>query len=218
MSVLTPASIAESLGLSRRPGYGLAKRLFDVVGAAAGLVVLSPLLLLAAVAVRLESGGPVIFRQTRVGRGFRFFSIYKFRTMTPDAPRNGPQITAGSDARITRVGRILRHTKLDELPQLVNILRGDMSFVGPRPEVPRYVELFRRDYEVLLTVRPGITDLASIAFRHEAALLGAAADAEEEYVRRVLPEKIRLAREYLRRRSLGFDLALILKTVWSLAR
>jgi lipopolysaccharide/colanic/teichoic acid biosynthesis glycosyltransferase len=184
-----------------------------VVAAGAGLAVLSPLLLLVAVAVRLESPGPAVFRQRRIGRRFRPFTIYKFRTMIDGAVRRGLPVTAGADARVTRVGRVLRKTKLDELPQLFNVLRGDMSLVGPRPEVPRYVALFRREYGPILEVRPGITDLASIAYCDEEAVLGHATDAEREYVRCVLPDKIRLAREYLRRRSMRFDLYLIAKTI-----
>jgi len=139
----------------------------------------------------------VFFRQKRMGRGGRPFFILKFRTMVQEAPKRGGPITCGDDPRITRIGRLLRKTKLDELPQLINVLRGDMSLVGPRPEVPKYVEMFRQDYEEILRVRPGITDLASVKFCDEAALLGSAANPEEEYLRRVLPEKIRLAKEYV---------------------
>jgi lipopolysaccharide/colanic/teichoic acid biosynthesis glycosyltransferase len=193
------------------------KRLLDIVAAALGLVLLSPLLACLAVAVKLGSSGPVFFRQQRVGSGFRPFVMLKFRTMVADAPRLGGPITVGADPRITGVGRFLRKTKLDELPQLFNVLRGDMSLVGPRPEVDRYVEMFRRDYAEILAVRPGITDLASIRYRDEASILAAAKDPEEEYVRRILPEKIRLAKEYARRRSLPLDLAIIFATVLHLA-
>jgi lipopolysaccharide/colanic/teichoic acid biosynthesis glycosyltransferase len=190
------------------------KRVFDVAAAAIGLFTLAPLLLLIACAVRLSSPGPVFFRQARMGRGFRLFWIYKFRSMVVDAPRLGGEITAGHDARITCIGRVLRKTKADELPQLFNVLLGDMSFVGPRPEVPKYVEVFRRDYEEILRVRPGLTDLASIAYRDEAEILGQAGDPEQEYLDRILPRKIRLAKEYIRRASLWFDLKLILRTLW----
>jgi lipopolysaccharide/colanic/teichoic acid biosynthesis glycosyltransferase len=133
--------------------------------------------------------------------------------MVQDAPAKGPSITVGQDSRITTVGRLMRAMKIDELPQLVNVLRGEMSFVGPRPEVSKYVEMFREDYELILQMRPGITDLASIKYRHEAAILAHAADPEHEYVTRVLPEKIALAKEYLTRASLLFDLRLIVKTL-----
>lgn len=188
------------------------KRLFDILIAGVGLVFLAPLLLLIACLIKLDSPGPVFFRQERIGRGLRPFFIYKFRTMIADAPKHGRLITVGGDPRITRVGRILRKTKLDELPQLFNVLKGEMSVVGPRPEVRRYVDLFRQDYEEILRVRPGITDLASVHYRHEAEILAAAPDPEEEYVTRVLPEKIRLAKEYLRRSSLLTDILLICRT------
>jgi lipopolysaccharide/colanic/teichoic acid biosynthesis glycosyltransferase len=192
------------------------KRLFDVLASALGLLVLSPLLAAVALLVKLSSRGPVLFRQERIGRHFRPFLIYKFRTMVPDAPARGGPLTAGEDPRITPVGRVLRRSKLDELPQLLNVLRGEMSLVGPRPEVRRYVELFRRDYEEILRARPGITDLASLAYRQEAEILGRAENPEEEYVRHILPKKIRLNKEYLRRSSLFFDLGLIGKTVYRL--
>ena len=139
--------------------------------------------------------------------------IYKFRSMVTNAPSCGAAVTAGDDPRITRIGRILRQTKIDELPQLFNVLRGDMSFVGPRPEVPKYVEMFRGDYAEILQVRPGITDLASIAYRDEAALLGRMEEPERQYAEHVLPEKIRLAKEYVGRASFWFDLSLIARTL-----
>src|SRR6266540_2126126 len=188
------------------------KRLFDILAAFLGLFVVLPLLLLAALLIKLDSSGPVFFRQERMGRGFRPFLIYKFRTMKHSASASGRQITVGKDPRITRVGRLLRKTKIDELPQLINVLKGDMSFVGPRPEVRKYVNLFRQDYEEILQVRPGITDLASLIYRHEAEILGRTTHPEEEYVQSVLPDKIRLAKEYLKRSSLLFDVTLICKT------
>jgi lipopolysaccharide/colanic/teichoic acid biosynthesis glycosyltransferase len=193
------------------------KRTFDMTASTLALIVLAPLLIVVAVVVKLTSPGPVFFRQERIGRGGRPFLVLKFRSMVPDAPQQGGPITFGDDPRITRIGKLLRNTKLDELPQLFNVLKGDMSLVGPRPEVRRYVEMFADDYAEVLRVRPGITDLASIKYRDEAAILGQAADPEEEYVRRVLPEKIRLAREYLRRRSFLLDLAIICGTLISLA-
>ena len=192
------------------------KRAFDVLMAGLGLVLLSPLLIFVALVVKLSSPGGVFFKQERVGKQFNTFLIYKFRSMVQDAPQRGGAITFGDDPRITRVGRVLRSTKIDELPQLINVLKGEMSLVGPRPEARRYVELFREDYEEILRVRPGITDLASITYRDEAAVLGQAEDPEEEYVGRVLPEKIRLAKEYLARSSFLFDLSLIMKTIFKL--
>jgi lipopolysaccharide/colanic/teichoic acid biosynthesis glycosyltransferase len=192
------------------------KRFFDIVVASMGLLLISPLLLAAAILVRLSSPGPVFFRQERIGRGGRPFFILKFRTMVQDAPKRGGPITFGNDPRVTPVGKLLRKSKLDELPQLLNVLKGDMSLVGPRPEVPKYVEMFHRDYEEILRVRPGITDLASIKYSDEASVLGQAADPEKEYVDRVLPEKIRLAKEYVRRSSCCFDVAIILSTLLKL--
>jgi lipopolysaccharide/colanic/teichoic acid biosynthesis glycosyltransferase len=194
------------------------KRSVDLLVSALGLLVASPLLLLLAALVKGTSRGPVFFRQERMGRGFRPFGIYKFRTMVEDAPRQGGPITFGRDPRITRVGRFLRATKLDEVPQLLNVLKGEMSLVGPRPEIPRYVELFRSDYEEILRVRPGITDLASIKYRHEAEILGRAADPEREYLTRVLPEKVRLGKQYARQSSLGLDVCILCKTLFSLLR
>lgn len=189
------------------------KRLFDVVASAAGLLLAGPLLLVAAMAIKLDSRGPVFFRQERIGRAFRPFRIVKLRSMTAQQVANGRQITVGGDSRVTRVGRLLRRSKFDEIPQLINVLCGDMSLVGPRPEVRKYVELFRTDYEEILKVRPGITDLASIRYRHEESVLAAAPDPELAYVETVLPEKIRLAKEYVRRSSLFLDFKLILQTI-----
>ena len=194
----------------------MSKRTFDFVAALLGLVLLSPLLLLVACLIKLDSLGPVLFKQERIGKGFRPFLIYKFRTMVHDAPRRGGPITFGADPRITRVGRILRQTKIDEFPQLINVLRGEMSFVGPRPEVRPYVERFREDYAEILTVLPGITDLASVKYRDEAEVLGRFEDPEAAYVRHILPEKINLAKEYVRRSSLFFDITLLLKTLLKL--
>jgi lipopolysaccharide/colanic/teichoic acid biosynthesis glycosyltransferase len=196
----------------------VSKQVFDIVIAFLGLLCLSPLLLLVALLIKLDSSGPVFFRQERMGRGFHPFHIYKFRTMVHDAPLRGGAITFGADPRITKVGRILRKTKIDELPQLINVLQGQMSFVGPRPEVRRYAELFREDYEDILRVLPGITDLASLKYRHEAELLGRFENPEEAYVRLLLPEKIKLAREYVRQSSFSFDITIILKTLLSLLR
>ena len=191
----------------------MTKRAFDILVSVAGLIVLLPLLLLVATAIKLDSSGPVFFRQWRVGRKFRRFGIYKFRTMIDDAFDRGLPITVGRDSRITRVGKILRKTKIDELPQLLNVLKGDMSLVGPRPEVPRYVELFRPDYEHILKVRPGLTDLASLKYSDEASILGQSANPEGDYVARLLPDKIRLAKEYIQRSSLLFDVKLIVETI-----
>jgi lipopolysaccharide/colanic/teichoic acid biosynthesis glycosyltransferase len=188
------------------------KRIFDIAAAGAGLVLLAPLFGAVALMIKLDSPGPVFFKQKRIGKNFRPFWIYKFRTMREGASATVP-LTVGADPRITRVGNFLRHSKIDELPQLINILRGEMTLVGPRPEVPRYVEAFHYDYQEILAVRPGLTDLASLKYRDEASLLGQSDDPEEEYLQRVLPDKIRLGKEYIRRSSLLFDLNLIVKTM-----
>jgi lipopolysaccharide/colanic/teichoic acid biosynthesis glycosyltransferase len=193
------------------------KRGLDMAISLTGLIVLAPLLMLVAFLIKLDSKGPVFFRQERVGRRFRPFRIYKFRTMYRDATSQGLAITIGHDRRITRIGKLLRKTKIDELPQLMNVLAGDMSLVGPRPEVREYVKMFAADYETILAVRPGITDLASIKFRNESAILGQAEHPEEEYIKRILPEKIRLGKEYVRRSSLPFDAVLLLRTLLCLA-
>lgn len=189
----------------------MGKRLFDLVCATAGLIIASPLLALIALAVVGTSRGPVFFRQERIGRGFAPFRIVKFRTMFEGI--DGPLVTSRGDRRVTPVGRLLRRTKLDELPQLWNVVCGDMSLVGPRPEVRRYVEMFRADYEVILQARPGITDPASLKFRREELLLAAASDPEAKYVTEILPQKIAMAKEYVRTRSFAGDLVLILRTV-----
>jgi lipopolysaccharide/colanic/teichoic acid biosynthesis glycosyltransferase len=188
----------------------MAKRWFDLICAGAGLLLLSPLLLGIALWIKLDSAGPVFFRQQRVGRFGVPFRIHKFRTMRGDTPALGPQLTVGADPRITRAGRFLRRTKLDELPQLLDVIAGTMSLVGPRPEVPRYVALYPQALrDKVLSVRPGITDPASIAYRDESALLAAASDPERVYVEQVMPAKLRFAAEYVEQRSMLGDLRLI---------
>jgi len=195
----------------------MAKRAFDIVCAALGLALLAPLLLVLALWIKLDSPGPVFFRQQRVGRRGRPFLIHKFRTMRAD--NAGPQITVGADPRITRCGALLRRYKLDELPQLWDVLRGAMSLVGPRPEVPRYVALYPDDMRrLVLSVRPGITDPASLHYRNESERLAAAADPEREYIEVVMPAKLALAADYVRQASLAGDLRLILSTLAALRR
>jgi lipopolysaccharide/colanic/teichoic acid biosynthesis glycosyltransferase len=169
-----------------------------------------------AIAIKLDSRGPVFFRQQRVGRFFRPFRIVKFRTMVKDAPLTGSAITSHGDPRITRVGRVLRGTKIDELPQLINVFKGEMSLVGPRPEIDEYVQLFRQDFAKILQVRPGITDLATVVFRDEEKILARAAEPAEEYRQRILPHKIALATESIARSSLLFDLSVIFRTFLSI--
>lgn len=189
------------------------KRLFDIIVSFTGLLALSPLFAAAAVLVKLDSKGPVFFRQERMGRNFTSFRIFKFRSMVAGSEKRGALITVGGDGRVTRVGRFLRKYKIDELPQLFNVLKGDMSMVGPRPEVKKYVGLFRSDYEKLLTVRPGITDPASLRYSDEEGVLSLSTNWEEDYVKRVLPEKIRLSSGYVDNHDVLTDIKLIMKTV-----
>ena len=193
------------------------KRLFDLCCAAAGLVLLVPVLAAVALWVVWDSPGPAFVRQQRVGRAGRLFHIVKFRTMHPRAETAGPPLTVGADGRITRAGHWLRRTKIDELPQLFNVLLGHMSLVGPRPEVPRYVALYPDDLRTLvLSVRPGITDRASIEFRDESTLLGQSSDPERTYVEQILPIKLRYGADYARSHTLRGDLAIILRTLAAL--
>ena len=192
----------------------MAKRLFDIVASLFGLTLLWLPGLLVALWIKLDSPGPVFFRQERVGRHGRPFRIHKFRTMRLDAERVGGPLTVGADARVTRVGHWLRAHRLDELPQLIDVLRGEMSLVGPRPEVPRYVELYPAGLrDQVLAVRPGITDPASLAFRGEAALLAAAADPEREYVEVILPKKLALAADYAAHANLWTDLNVVARSL-----
>ncbi len=190
------------------------KRLFDVVLSAVALVVLAPLFLAIAVWVRLDSRGPVFFRQIRVGRLGCTFRIHKFRTMVVDAEKIGPALTVGSDPRVTRSGTLLRRYKLDELPQLIDVLRGDMSLVGPRPELPQYVALYPpRQRERVLSIRPGITDPASLEFLRESEVLAAAVDPERAYRDQILPRKLQIYVEYAEAASFCGDLRILLRTV-----
>jgi len=192
----------------------MAKRLFDVLAAALALLLLAPLLLGVALAIKLDSRGPVFFRQQRVGRGGALFLIHKFRTMDPDAPQRGPAVTLEHDPRITRIGHGLRHYRIDELPQLIDVLIGTMSLVGPRPEVPRFVAHYPAGLrDQVLAVRPGITDPASLAHIDEAGLLAGAADPEREYIERILPHKLRAQADYAARATLLSDLGVILRTL-----
>ena len=187
------------------------KRAIDVAVSGIALLVLSPLFVLIGLATIFDSGFPVFYFQERVGWGFRRFRISKFRSMA--AKHSGPKITVGGDSRVTRIGKILRATKMDELPQFWNVIAGDMSLVGPRPEIPEYVEMYRARYEKILTVRPGITDLASVCFRDEEGVLAEVANPMEHYAREILPRKLDLAEEYVRRRSGLLDVSILLRTV-----
>jgi len=195
------------------------KRLFDFVASSFGLILLTPIFVLVALWIKLDSRGGIFFRQERVGFQGDLFRIHKFRTMVLDAEKKGKQITVGADSRITTVGSFLRKYKLDELPQLIDVLVGDMSLVGPRPEVPKYIECYSDDEKHdVLSVKPGITDNASIEFRDENELLASSDDPEATYINEVLPKKIVLYRKYVRERSFFGDVAIIFKTIFLIVK
>ncbi len=189
------------------------KRIFDIFASGAGLIVLSPVMLVLALIIKVSSEGPVLFVQKRMGRYFKEFDLYKFRSMVVNADKMGPSVTSGDDPRITKIGRFLRKTKLDELPQLFNVLKGDMSLVGPRPEVGKYVELKKEEYKKVLSVRPGITDYAAIEFRNEEEILEKYNDKEKAYIDIILPQKIKLYYEYIDNISFFNDIKIILQTL-----
>ncbi|HVH68409.1 MAG TPA: sugar transferase [Gemmatimonadales bacterium] len=190
-----------------------AKRAFDLVGAGLGVLLLAPLLAVLALLVKAEDGGPVLFKQERVGYRGRRFRIWKFRTMVPDAESLGPFVTPERDPRVTRIGAWLRRRKLDELPQLFNVLAGDMSLVGPRPDVPSYVARYHARERRVLELVPGMTDEAAICFLGEGSMLAASRDPERNYLEEIAPEKIRLSLEYAARASVWTDLKVILGTL-----
>ena len=198
------------------------KRAFDLVGAGLGVALLAPLLALLALLVKAEDGGPVLFKQERVGYRGRRFRIWKFRTMVPDAERRGLPLTVGRDPRVTRIGAWMRRQKLDELPQLFNVLFGDMSLVGPRPDVPLYVDLYRAPERRVLELVPGMTDEASLRYLGESAMLAASPEPERHYLTEIAPEKIRISLAYAAHATVWSDLRVILQTLrhlyWSAAR
>ena len=189
------------------------KRIFDIVASGCGLIVLSPLILILAVWIKLDSKGPVLYRQVRVGRGNKDFRIFKFRSMREGSDQGSLVTIGGADPRITRSGHFIRKFKLDELPQLINVFTGDMSLVGPRPEVRHYVNYWTPEQMHVLDVRPGITDPASIKFRNENDLLDKAENPEEYYINVIMQEKIRLYLEYVENHNLWYDIKLIFQTI-----
>jgi len=195
----------------------MATRFVDISGAILGLVLLSPLLLFCGLWVKLDSPGPIFYRATRVGQRGRLFRLYKFRTMVVGADRLGPGITVSADSRVTRSGRVLRKTKLDELPQLLNVLRGEMSLVGPRPEDPRYLDEYTPAQRRILEFRPGLTSAASLAYRNEEELLSGP-NSDQIYRQQVLPTKLAADLAYFDRRTVFTDLALIFRTVAAVFR
>ena len=192
----------------------IVKRVFDLCLAITGLILLLPLFLACAALIKLDSPGPVLFTQQRVGKDQKHFKIYKFRSMRIEQESSNLRITPASDNRITRVGSILRKFKLDELPQLFNVIKGEMSLVGPRPEVPEYVEYWPDEArQVILSVPPGITDYASLEFRNEGEILAGSIEPEKKYIEEILPVKLEYYKRYVRDRSLLIDMTLILKTL-----
>lgn len=189
------------------------KRIFDFLVSLLGIIILSPIFIIVSIAIKMDSKGNVLFLQRRVGRYEKEFNIYKFRTMVTDAEKLGKQITVGNDSRITRVGAFLRKTKIDELPQLFNVLKGDMSLVGPRPEVPKYVNLYTEEQKKVLNVRPGITDMASLRYRDENDILGKVDNPEEYYINVIMKDKLSLNLEYIDKSNIFFDIYLIVKTI-----
>ena len=192
------------------------KRIFDVIASGLGLIVLSPLFLILAIWIKLDSKGPVFYRQTRVGRFGRNFRIFKFRSMRVGSDKGILLTVGGHDPRITRSGAFVRKFKIDELPQLINVFVGDMSFVGPRPEVPYYVEMYTEEQKGVLSVRPGITDLASIKYRDENEILGRVADPEAYYVSTLMPDKLNINLEYVKKHSFIGDIKIIFMTIFEI--
>ncbi|PHQ90967.1 MAG: sugar transferase [Sulfurimonas sp.] len=192
------------------------KRLFDIFATLIGFIFLLPIFFIIIIWIKFSSEGPLFFTQKRVGKRFIEFNLYKFRTMIVNANTQGPSVTREDDSRITKIGKLLRRTKIDELPQLLNVLKGDMSLVGPRPEVMKFVNMKQEEYRKILSVQPGITDNAAISFRNEEKMLQSYKDVEKAYVDIILPEKIKLYHNYIDNISFSSDIKLILKTIKSI--
>jgi len=214
MATFTPRPFTKRIETLVKTFYGrFGKRIFDTAISSVALVMLTPLFAVVALLVKATSRGPIFYRQARVGRNGRIFQLVKFRSMFVNADRGGLLITSAGDRRITRLGRILRRSKVDELPQLWNVVRGEMSLIGPRPEVPLYVDSYSEAQREVLTINPGITDPASIAYRDEENVLAGKTDADLYYREVVLPHKVKLNREYLKQMSFSYDLRLLFHTI-----
>ena len=192
------------------------KRLFDIIASGLGLLVLSPIFLIVAIWIKLDSKGPVFYKQERVGRGNKDFKLYKFRSMRIGADKDGLLTIGGRDSRLTRSGYYIRKYKLDEFPQLINVLKGDMSLVGPRPEVRKYVEMYTLEQMHVLDVRPGITDAASIKYRNENEMLENAENPDDYYINVIMQDKLRINLEYVKNHSFLYDIKLIFSTFWAI--
>lgn len=196
-----------------KPVNDFFKRTFDLLVSFFAIILLSPFFIIVSLLIKMDSNGPVIFKQVRVGKNKKPFEIYKFRTMVVDAEKLGKQITVGNDNRITKIGGFLRKFKLDELPQLFNVFKGDMSFVGPRPEVPKYTNLYTEEQNRVFEVRPGITDYASIKYRNENEILGKSKNPEKTYIEEVMQDKLTINLIYLQKRSVIEDFKIIMLTL-----
>ena len=196
--------------------YG--KRIFDLVFALPALLILFPLFIVIAISIKMEDGGPIFFVQKRMGQNFTIMNFIKFRTMIKNADKKGLLITRIEDPRITRVGKVLRRFKLDELPQFINVIWGDISIVGPRPEVEKYVMIFKEEYASVLKIKPGITDFAALYYRDEEEILNKHPDPHQAYIEKILPEKIRLYHKYIQEMSFFTDVKIIAGTTWSMFR
>lgn len=214
--VLSPKEVDEIL--NRRKFQLIIKRGFDIVVSFIGLLIFLPIFLIVAIIIKLDSKGPIFFRQVRVGKNGKEFKIIKFRTMVVDAEEKGMQITVDGDSRITKPGNFLRKSKIDELPQLINVLIGDMSFVGPRPEVPKYIAMYNKNQRSILKVRPGITDIASIEYRDENSILAQSKNPEKAYINEIMPRKIELNFKYIENMSVIYDIKLIIETIFKVIK
>ncbi|MDD3558419.1 MAG: sugar transferase [Melioribacteraceae bacterium] len=202
-----------TLGLS-----SLNKRFLDIFLSVLFIVLLSPLFFIISFVIWIDSGSPIFYLQERIGKDWKTFNIIKFRTMKNGSDKNGPAVSSDSDERVTKFGAFLRMWKLDEIPQLFNVLKGDMSFVGPRPEVKKFAEFYRDEYNLLLQVKPGISDFASINFRHEGKILNNVQNIEDVYIKEILPQKIELSKEYVSNHSLIMDLKILFLTIITLLK
>ena len=194
------------------------KRLFDLFFSLIGVIVLSPLLLIIAILIKISSPGPVFYRGLRAGKNFKPFKIFKFRTMKAEAEKLGGPSTAGDDPRLTRIGKFLRKWKIDELPQLLNVIKGEISLVGPRPEVLEYAKLYQGEEKIVYTIKPGITDFASLWDVHEEEILKGSPDPEKTYLEKIRPEKVKLQMKYLKEMSLYTDIKIIWRTLLKLIK
>mgnify|MGYP000666363737 FL=1 len=197
--------------------YLFSKRIFDIVSSLIALVIFSPLIIIISLWIALDSRGGVFYRQIRVGKNQKEFGLYKFRSMRPNSDKAG-QITVGNDSRVTKVGKFIRKFKIDEVPQLINILKGDMSVVGPRPEVPKYVNMYSEEQLKVLSVLPGLTDYASIEYLDEQKILGASEDPDKAYIEEVMPAKLKLNLKYIADRGFWLDIKLVFRTVGKIIR